>query len=335
MILIIDPGANRVVDANPMACRTLGYTRREFQTLKTSDLHPEVTERFRDFVDSVLDEGNGWTDEFECLTRWGDRVPVEIAASRIDLGGTPCVLAIVRNLADRQRAERRMRALSQRIVTAQEAERRRVARELHDGVGQLLSSALFRARSLIDSLRADDGEARAHAERMNAVLERAMSEVRTISQNLMPSELEDLGLVPAVRMMCEEFSERTGIPVTVGTNVDGDRFHGEIELTLYRAIQEALTNIDKHAAASRVGVAVRDDGAAIVARIRDDGIGLSARREQGNGSRGSGIGLASMMQRASYLGGTVQVEPVPGSGTEIVVRVPRSPLPVRNDVSRD
>ena len=234
--------------------------------------------------------------------------------------------ALRKKAAEREKAavEAKLRELPRLILQAQESERRRVARELHDSVNQLLSSVKFRIQSLEARIpQPDDGLLHDEAEKTRALLDKAMREVRRISRNLRPSELDDLGLAAAVRSLCEEFAERTRVEVVPALEVPHE-CPKEFELPLYRIVQEALNNVEKHAYARRVQVEVSACHGRLRASIRDDGAGFDPRTSPGPGARGSGtrMGLVDMRERAAFVGGEFRLQSAPGQGTEIRVLVP-------------
>lgn len=320
MILILDPLRDRILDANPVACRTLGYSKDELVHLPPDKLHPREVARFKIFAAEVLEGGSGWVSEVECMTKFGKPLPTEISASRLDLEDRPCLLLIARDLRERKRVEQQLRFLSRRVVEAQEEERRRVARELHDSVNQLLSSVKFRIDTGSDSSAAATTSARPLAEQARALLDRAIHEIRRISHNLRPSELDDLGLLSALRRLCGEFGARTGVTVDsslhhVATEIDPD-----VELTLFRIAQEALTNVEKHAGATRVELRLWVEGDTVVLTITDDGGGILAATRRG-------LGLMTMQERAAFLGGTVVIGGGISGGTRVTARLPlRAPF---------
>jgi signal transduction histidine kinase len=218
-------------------------------------------------------------------------------------------------------AEEIVRRLPQRILDAQEAERRRVSRELHDGVNQLLASIRFRVHAVGELLTGVSPRAQKEAARAADLLERAQREVRAIARNLRPSELDDLGLVPAVRAACAEFKRRTGLAIQLRPPARPLPLHAD--LTLYRILQEALNNVERHACARRVNVRLgRRNGFAELV-VRDDGRGFARKRDSTPGEGGSG--LVNMRERAALAGGTVRIHSSRRDGTEIVVRVPLHP----------
>jgi len=146
--------------------------------------------------------------------------------------------------------------------------------------------------------------------------------VRRISRNLRPSELADLGLAPAVRSLCSEFGERTGVAVELSINKLPQTIPNDIELNLYRIIQEALGNIEKHSRATHVSLQLGREAAHLRAAIRDNGRGFDPHCPPSKKCKPSGMGLVDMRERAAFVGGHYQLHSAPGSGTEIVVEMP-------------
>ena len=222
-------------------------------------------------------------------------------------------------IAERRRAEETLARMPREIIAAQEAERRRVARDLHDGIGQILFSARLRLQALGKDVPARPGERRA----INALLDRAIREVRDLSRHLRPSELDDLGLVAAVRSVCAEFAERTGVAVEARLPEEGDRLPGDLEVTLYRLIQESLCNVGKHAGATRVAVGLARDEHGVVLTVEDDGRGFARPAKPGAADRArGGMGIANMRERVALHQGTFSIASRLPKGVEIEARIP-------------
>ena len=217
-----------------------------------------------------------------------------------------------------------MRELPRLIREAQEAERRRVARELHDSVNQILSSVKFRLQSIEGKLDAGTVVEAGDVVQAKAHLEKAIKEVRRISRNLRPSELDDLGLVPALRSLCNEFTERTGVAIDLKTARLPQGLSVDLELNLYRIVQEALGNVEKHSRATETSLRLECDGAVVRVVLRDNGRGFDPAQPRGRKRKeqGPGMGLVDMQERAAFMGGTCALRSSPGEGTEIVIEMP-------------
>jgi signal transduction histidine kinase len=204
----------------------------------------------------------------------------------------------------------------ERVVGAQELERQRLARELHDETGQALTSILLGLRGLEE---AKDPEAlKAAVTEVRDLVRSTLQDVRRLAVELRPKALDDFGLVAALERLTESFAEQTGISVEFIPNLPGDeRLPPEVETALYRLVQESLTNVVKHARANSVSIVLtRRDGSASVV-VEDDGVGFDSGQEAGDG-----LGLLGMQERVGLLGGRLTVESRPGAGTSFVAEVP-------------
>ncbi len=210
---------------------------------------------------------------------------------------------MVLNIRERRLADAKLKELTQRVFDAQEEERGRVARELHDGISQILVGIRYtldnaRRRFLQKEDQVEDALSTGIDH-----LGQAINEVRRISRDLRPRILDDLGLGPAIKSLTEEFSSRTGVTVDFRTVVFRNRLDEEAKIALYRIAQEALTNIERHAAASHIEVDLRGHKAGVTLRITDNGRGMNA---NANFSV-NGLGLRNMQERIEQLDGTLKI----------------------------
>jgi signal transduction histidine kinase len=201
----------------------------------------------------------------------------------------------------------------ERAIAAQETERRRLALELHDETGQELTSILLGLRAVEDAPTPED-RAAALAE-VRALAVQTLQNVRRLAVELRPKALDDFGLVPALERLAESFGERTGMHVDVHASLLEGRLPEAVETTLYRVVQEALTNVVKHAQAENVSIILSRKGKAATAVVEDDGRGFDPAGPNG------GIGLTGMRERLALIGGRLEVESGPG-GTTIVAEAP-------------
>jgi two-component system, NarL family, sensor kinase len=259
----------------------------------------------------------------------GSQMPVQISLRPLTKQGLhrATIGMVVTDLTEARRTEGRLRALTHRVVQVQEAERGRVALELHDNITQLLCAILFRSQALADSLSSDAGPAIKEALQLRAMLSETVEEVERIAHDLRPSELKHLGLGEALRSLIMEFADRTGVSVKLAGGKLIPRLPEDTDLVFYRILQEALKNVEKHARARHVAVRLTQPGAFVQLAIKDDGIGFDpdhppARR---NGDGKGGLGLLSMRERAGSVGGSLKLKSVRHAGTEIEVRVPLPP----------
>lgn len=209
-----------------------------------------------------------------------------------------------------------------RVIAAQEAERARVARDLHDQIGQSLTSVLLGQRLVIDSLSGEDpdlSDARAHADEVRALVADALGEVRQIAFELRPTVLDDVGLVAALRRLAADLADRHGVQVGVALDGlhDDSRFAPELETVVYRVVQEALTNVARHAGAAHATITIAGGTTRLRAEVVDDGIGFAPPSDPR-----TSLGLAGMFERASLVGGRVEIRSTPAAGTTVIIEVP-------------
>jgi signal transduction histidine kinase len=211
-------------------------------------------------------------------------------------------------------SERVARDALRRVVSAQELERRRLARELHDETGQALTSILLGLKSLEDV--GGERELAESTGRLRELVVTTLQDVRRLAVELRPKALDDFGLVPALERLVETFREQTGIEVDLEPRLGDTRLPSDVETTLYRITQEALTNVVKHAHAKHVSIVLTRRDGSVSAVIEDDGRGFA------EGSSGDGLGLLGMSERVALIDGRLRVESSPGAGTTLSIEVP-------------
>ncbi|HUX13607.1 MAG TPA: ATP-binding protein [Spirochaetia bacterium] len=221
-------------------------------------------------------------------------------------------------------AQARLRNLSHRLLEAQENERKAIARELHDEIGQLLTATKID----LQVIRRDPlaGETAMRVDRSLTTIDRCLEQLRNLSLGLRPSMLDDLGLVPTLRWQAETLSARFGFAIRLRVQGVSGRFHSDIEVVCYRVTQEALTNAARHASASKITVSLRIQKQQLVLSINDDGVGFEVDAALSDAAGGRSFGLIGMQERAALAGGTAEITSRPGEGTTVTVR-----LPLRND----
>jgi two-component system, NarL family, sensor histidine kinase UhpB len=216
--------------------------------------------------------------------------------------------------------EEERRRSGQLAMRAQEEERRRLARDLHDEVNQALTAILLRLEALAQETPPERVPEVAELKRL---VNQAMGELLNLARQLRPSALDDHGLVPALEAQLKRFSTRTGIEVRLRTDGDPNELPEVIQTAIYRVTQEALTNVARHAGATAVEVDLRGDEGQAELRVRDDGAGFDpgAIRRAGTVEPGAGLGLSGMAERARLVGGELDLRSSPGSGTTVTLRV--------------
>src|SRR5437763_2909705 len=212
-------------------------------------------------------------------------------------------------------SQRVARDAVRRVVQAQELERQRLARELHDETGQALTSILLGLKPLEEALA--DHPARAALAELRDQVVSALQDVRRLAAELRPAVLDDFGLVPALERLTDSFAEQSDVRVDFHSALGELRLPSEVETTLYRVVQESLTNIVKHANARSVSVSIARRASTVAAVIEDDGAGFDQRAV-----REESVGLLGMRERLSFVDGRLEIESRPGAGTTIVAEVP-------------
>ena len=264
--------------------------------------------------------------EFALLTSGGSATPVSIALSAVPLGpgsgvpesrdGPTVLMAIIADLTYRKAAEATRTRLLERLITAEEEERRRIARELHDETGQSLTALLMGLRAITDM--AVPPEVRPVALRLRDIAAQTYDDVGRLARGLHPAVLDDEGLAAATRRYVRDYVECFGTPLDfVAGDLDSPPLAPMAAATMYRILQETLTNVARHARATKVAIELKRDESALELQVRDDGVGFEVNR-----AHDAGLGLHGMRERASLLGGSIRIESTPGQGTVVRARIP-------------
>jgi PAS domain S-box-containing protein len=250
-------------------------------------------------------------------TKAGEPFITLLSAQIIEFDNELCALIVAEDITKHRQAEEARMALIRRLVNNQEVERTRVARELHDSIGQSL--ALFgmelEAARLTLKLTRDGDERMKH---FCVKIKNLGHAVGTLSHQLHSSELELLGLVAAIKGLCREFTERYNIRVDCVCSDFPDNLDADVSLGLFRVIQEALHNVAKHSQAKKVAVEIRGVPDSVYLNVSDDGIGFTAKKVTGT----RGLGLTSMRERIFLIRGELTITSTPGAGTRIEANVP-------------
>lgn len=317
---------NRIVYCNERFADIFGYAREDIagmelcQLLVSGEDDADFSALGND-VDDMMSRAN----LVEGRRRDGGKIWLKMSRARLENEEGVFVIGNVIDVSEQMRIENELRRseqalhqLSSLLIAAQENERKRIANELHDGIGQRLSAIKF---SVEDVLRNDDDpEGSTQFPRLQDVVEKirdTIEEVRRTSMDLRPSILDDLGLVATINWFCREFGTMfPQIEVIKSVNVEEKEIREELKVVIFRIIQEAFHNITKHAAAGRVEVSLRREEAALLLRIRDNGCGFVINADV---LSGPSLGLKSMHERAELMGGRFDIQSACGEGTEITV----------------
>ena len=302
-----------IVYANDGACQMLGRAREELIGKRAAHYFGEINARQEQRY------------ETELRTKAGRPLVVEVCSERVEAsdGKLLGVLSVMLDITARANAlrhsESEMRLLSAQLVAAQELERQRIARELHDSVGQALGGVKFELETCEAQLGADPRTARTlHqlAGRMQSVID----EVRRISMDLRPSTLDDLGILPTLGWFTREFSAIYGhIDLKTLVDVDEGEIAAPLKTAIYRIVQEAFHNVVSHSGARRVSLVLRRRERQLELQVQDDGAGCDARAR---GKKRGGLGLATMRERAEVTGGRFSLSSEAGNGTTVAVSWP-------------
>jgi PAS domain S-box-containing protein len=267
-----------------------------------------------------LTERKRWEDT---LQRAHSELEQRVAERTRDLEAANALLD--KQLHERREAEQRVRRLLSRLVNVQEDERRRIARDLHDHLGQQMTAVRLKVE-LLTSLAEHDDQIRDRLKEAREIITRIDRDIDFLTWELRPAVLDDLGLVAALGNFVEEWSANYLIPADFHTSgLDSQRLGFEVETNLYRIAQEALNNVFKHAQATRADVMLERRDGELVLVIEDNGTGFSLPEAAGTDGRDRGLGLNGMQERAAYVGGSLEIETAPGHGTTVFVRVPLAP----------
>jgi len=257
----------------------------------------------------------------------GSRMPGHLSIRPLARNGFKSATfgVVVTDMTEARRNEELLRTLTHRVVQAQEAERGRVALELHDTITQMLCAVLVCSQTLVDKLPARNRTAKGEAKKLHEIIRKTVEEVERISRNLRPSVLDHLGLVAGLHDTSTEFANRTGVRVKLICVDLTARLPADTELALYRILQETLKNVEKHARARHVTVYLTKPGNIVQLTIHDDGMGFDPDHRPVRLKGEGGFGLLGMRERAAYVGGTLKVKSVRRAGTEIEIRIPLPP----------
>jgi PAS domain S-box-containing protein len=264
--------------------------------------------------------------DFKGVRKDGAPIFVAVSATTTIFQGETVVLAYVRDVTARRRAEDDIRQLSRRLIEGIEEERKRLAADLHDEFGQALTALHFGVEALAGSLTPEQQSQRRTCAELIRSIEGLADSIRLISSNLRPDMLDHLGLIPTLDWYLAEYQKRhpemkvefTAVGFAIKRRLDPG-----LEIVLYRIVQEALNNVAKYAQAGRVWVQLINSHPRVILSIKDDGVGF-APPPRGGSPRLGGVGHISMRERVASVGGTIDIRSAPGKGVSIRAEVPVS-----------
>lgn len=258
----------------------------------------------------------------------GEEFPLEASISRVETGGHELLTVILRDITERKRAHdaleethRQLHELYAAMHDVREAERMRIARELHDELAQWLTALKMDVSWFASRLPRAEKPLVDKAEKMKQLVDAMVGSVRRIAADLRPAMLDDLGLTPAVEHLVHEFSQRTGIVVSLDLDAGAVEFKDPLVTAIYRMVQEALTNVARHAQATEVRVSVRVAGERLKVAVGDNGKGIDAEAL----NKEKSYGLRGIRERAHTLGGTASIRAGTQGGTLVEIEIPVAP----------
>jgi PAS domain S-box-containing protein len=322
-----DPETLRFTYVSPEAQAILGYWLERWTgeiNFWKKHISPEDRDRVVSICNRIVREGKRQDFEFRMISVHGQTLWFHAAAEVAEQDGRrPELAGVMNDITDLKRAEERIRALSSRLIRIQDDERRRISRELHDSLGQYLTSVKINVELIKRECTGIDETHRALLAESSETLERCVQEVRSVSYVLHPPLLDELGLLAALRWYTAGFAERSSVQVNLNVPREFSRLPEEMELTIFRVVQESLTNIQRHSQSGTAWVTLSEYEERVEIRITDSGVGIPGdvveRITQGKTLQG--IGLRGMYERVRELGGRLEIEST-GMGTAISAVLP-------------
>jgi len=315
----------RFVFVNDRFAKLHGYTTEELLGMEYKALiHPDDREVMAERASKRLKgESVPFQYEVQRLKKDGGTIWCEMIAAAIEYRGKTAIMGNIVNITKRKQAEEHVRTLTQQLMKAQENERQRIARYLHDNVAQDLSLVRIGCETLFDNYPSIHIGIREKSSELSTILKRSISALRNFAYDLHPPGLEQLGLVRTVYQYCEEFAEKNKININFfAAGMDDLTIPFDTEINLYRLIQEALWNIKKHADAASVTLKMVASFPYIILRIEDDGKGFDIKDRMVSAIKEKRMGLLSMEERVGLLNGKMKIQSRPTEGTKIWIEVP-------------
>jgi PAS domain S-box-containing protein len=325
---ILSLATGRYIDANRAYERNIGFRADEIigRTPEELGVYANLVdlERMRQARETQVPLRN---QETQYRTKAGDLRVALLSTETIEFGGEPCMLKVIEDITDRKRAETTVREVGLRMLLAQEEERRRVARELHDDFSQRLALLAIDLEQLAQRPAATKHDWAGRVQSMWSQTQELTVDIHRLSRQLHPSKLEDMGLVMAVRSYCHEISKQAKVAVEFRHEDVPRALPKEISLCLYRIVQEALRNVIKHSGSKTAVVELTGVADAIHLAVSDSGRGFDAQTSKGS----KGIGLIGMRERVRYIGGELTIHGRPSGGTRVEVRIPSAAKRARSE----
>lgn len=319
---------SKIVFANPRFAKMHGYSREEVIGLESVDFfHPDNRNLFKEIQQKRLKgEEVPQIYEIKGIKKSGESFWTRRASSIIEFEGAPAVLGNVVDITARKemednllKSEESCRALSRLVIETEENEKKKIAREIHDGLGQSLAAIKYRTESFYLTAK---HEAYGKAEELKSIvtmIQNTMEEMRRVHNDLHPAHIDELGLIKTMSYFCNEFQETySSIKVESGIELSEGEVPEYLKASLFRIFQEAMNNAAKHSGANWIRCRLQKDKAKINLTIEDNGIGFDWKQDGSVHSNGKGLGLYSMHERAELSGGVLTIRSAPGNGTTVL-----------------
>jgi PAS domain S-box-containing protein len=326
-IILVADWNRRIIEANDLAVVSYGYTREELLQMQLVDLYPsDATGELEALLEHLGPQG-GLIFETRQRRQDGTTFPVEVSFRLLEAGGESLFQGIIRDISNRKRAEealreseKELRYLASQLLSAQEIERKRISRELHDELGHALLALKLQLEAVVEQLLPQQVSLQQDIGKILGFMSATIEKVRRLYLDLSPGDLEDLGLTTALHSLIEDFAElQKKIKWNIAVDdVDG-LFDLPMQIGIYRVVQEALTNIGKHARPERVSIAIKRLPGTVSFTITDDGVGFERNKVL---TEKKTVGLLAMAERVKILGGVFGMKSGERRGTRISFTIP-------------
>ncbi|MFH1671981.1 MAG: PAS domain-containing sensor histidine kinase [Pseudomonadota bacterium] len=324
-IFLFDVESRHVLESNPAAEKLLSYTAEELRNLTIYDYIDHTRENIDHLIERVLQEEQLFHGIRRYRRKNGLIVNVEVNAKHINYDGKNVICVVARDITERievenalRQSEEKLRDLSLYLLNFQESERKRISKELHDELGQALMMLKFQVKSLQEIPLGKRLEFNVECEKIQNYLNQIIENIRRISRDLSPTILEDLGLSAALRLMVNDISRYYHLESKVEIQEIDKLMSKKSQVIIYRVFQEALTNIGKHAHATKLYVDVIKKNKSLDFIIEDNGIGFDLKI----GKKYNGMGITTMSERVRMIGGELSILTEKGTGTKLAYTIP-------------
>lgn len=312
---IYNPDTLEFVEVNKAAIKHYGYSEEKFLNMRLTEIRPpEDVEKLKNDMEKHRSK-RSYSGEWRHLDKNGKLLNVEVSAANVQYKDSTYRLALIHDITEQKRMQEK---IIQSVIEGEDRERKRISLELHDGLGQYLVAANMNFESVKKATERLPEKRKSQFERGLSLLKSALSETRSIAQNLMPKAIADYGLIPTVKNLVRDFENSTDINFIFDHNCDELQLKEQAEINLYRIFQEAISNAVRHSDCSNISIDLKLTGDTLTLVFEDDGIGteLSEQEEE------RGLGLRSIKTRVDNLKGTLDIQSQPRQGMRLLITIP-------------